>query len=75
MIANPRDVPVDVLTGADVEEKTVSIQINEAGLLPFVLLSDGSPVAQSSSARALSRWALDQGARFVRFDFDLREER
>lgn len=78
MIANPRDVAVRVLDGEDVEDKIVTIEINPDGNAPpasFFYLSGEDIIADSASARALSRWALDRGAKGVRFDFDLRFER
>jgi len=89
VIANPKDIAVEVLSGAELEDKTVSIVALVTTLTDlkdpksiksideFALSLDGQYVAASRSARALSRWALGppQRARFVRFDFDLRWER
>lgn len=78
MIANPNEIRVEVLSGADVEDKTCSIVVgnNERpAKADFVMLCDGHLIARSQSARALSRWALEQNAKAVRFDFDLRWER
>lgn len=76
MIANPKDIAVLMLDGGDVEEQTLLIVPLEPefGLVGFVLKLGAARVCWSLSARALSRWALERGAKAVRFDFDLRFE-
>lgn len=80
MIANPKAVHVEVLSGADVREKTVAIQMDPtsaAGGFALVAVVEDrvTTIAISQSARALSRWAFDRGALKVRSDYDLRHER
>jgi len=78
MIANPKEVPVEVLSGADVREKTVSIRRfidPDAGWVGFTMFDGETVFARSFSARALVRWALDRGAFAVRSDYDLRLEK
>jgi hypothetical protein len=72
VIANPKDAAVLMLDGGDVEDQTVSIRPLGDNLKGFALHLGESRVCWSLSSRALSKWALEEGARFVRFDFDLR---
>jgi len=82
MIANPKDVPVEVLSGADIKEKTVSVIVGSWNPIEFELWNwpfqdhnDERAVAASTSARSLVRWAFDRGAFAVRSDYDLRLEK